>query len=78
MAAKGKQVSFEENMRKLEETLEQLEDEETPLEEAFELYKKGMETLKKCRDEIDLVEKKVLELKADGEVTEFDVSGEAE
>ena len=78
MAKSEKKASFEENMAKLEETLEKLEQKDTPLEEAFELYKQGMETLKKCNDEIDLVEKKVLELKANGEVSEYNVSKEAE
>jgi len=69
----AKKAGFEENMKKLQETIEKLEDEKTPLEEAFELYKEGMVLLKTCGDEIDLVEKKVKELKDNGEVEDFEL-----
>ena len=36
-----------------------------PLEEPFENYKKGMNLIKKCSDQIDKVEKEVLKLNSD-------------
>ncbi|MBO7334673.1 MAG: exodeoxyribonuclease VII small subunit, partial [Lachnospiraceae bacterium] len=41
------------------------------LERSFALYKSGMEMIENCTKEIDLVEKKVLELSGNGETHEF-------
>ncbi len=71
MAQDAGQGSFEENITKLEGVLKKLEDENTPLEEAFDLYKEGMETLKTCREKISLVEQKVKELKDSGDLVDF-------
>ena len=48
-----------------------LEQEDISLEESFQLYKSGMELLKKCNQSIDMVEKKVLVLNENGETDEF-------
>ncbi|MBR5421776.1 MAG: exodeoxyribonuclease VII small subunit [Lachnospiraceae bacterium] len=68
---KEEKRSLEENFSLLEEKLKALEDEELPLEEAFGIYKEGMELLKLCNDDIDKVEKKVLMLREDGKCDEF-------
>lgn len=62
---------LEEAFEKLEKTVEALEREDISLEESFRIYKEGMELLKKCNQEIDQVEKKVLVLNEDGESHEF-------
>ena len=41
------------------------------LEDSFALYQKGMELLKECGSKIDTVEKKMLKLNEDGELSEF-------
>ena len=56
---------------KLEETVAALEQEDISLEESFQIYKNGMELLKKCNQSIDMVEKRVLVLNEDGETNEF-------
>ena len=65
-------LSLEENFEILEESLRKLEDDSLPLEEAFELYQQGMQILKSCNEEIDRVEKKVLQLREDGGTDEFE------
>lgn len=65
-------LSLEENFGILEESLRKLEDDSLPLEEAFELYQQGMQILKSCNEEIDRVEKKVLQLRDDGGTDEFE------
>lgn len=63
--------TIEENFAKLEETIEKLESDEISLEEAFATYSEGMKILKECNDQIDLVEKKVLKLSAEGALEEL-------
>ena len=70
MAAKAdkdiaKENTLEENFGLLSEVTEKLQSDDLPLEEAFENYKKGMDLIKKCSDQIDKVEKEVLKLNSD-------------
>ena len=60
------ELNLEEAFDKLEETVLALAH-----EESFQIYKSGMELLKKCNQAIDQVEKKVLVLNEDGETHEF-------
>ncbi len=64
-------LNLEEAFQKLEQTVEALEQEDISLEQSFQIYKEGMELLKKCNQTIDQVEKKVLVLNEDGESHEF-------
>ena len=66
-----KDLKLEEASEKLEETVAALEQEDISLEESFQIYKNGMELLKKCNQSIDMVEKRVLVLNEDGETNEF-------
>ncbi|MBP5198552.1 MAG: exodeoxyribonuclease VII small subunit [Lachnospiraceae bacterium] len=63
-------MKLEENFKALDKTLEALEDEDITLEDAFKLYKEGMDLVKACNADIDKVEKKLKVLNEDGEVTE--------
>lgn len=70
MAAKAdkdtvKENTLEENFELLSEVTGKLQSDNLPLEEAFENYKKGMDLIKKCSDQIDKVEKEVLKLNSD-------------
>ena len=51
--------------------MERLESREISLEDSFVLYQQGMELLKKCSGRIDAVEKKMLKINEDGELSEF-------
>ena len=53
---------LEENFTLLEGLISQLEHEDITLEESFELYEKGMKLLMECNKELDVVEKKLIEI----------------
>lgn len=72
MEKKSENLSLEENFDRLEETIEKLEREDLPLEEAFRAYSEGMAILKQCNDQIDRVEKQVLKLSEEGRLEAFD------
>ena len=65
-------ISIEESFEELEEIISSLSEEEISLAKSFELYSKGMNLVKKCSTELEEVEKKVLALSDDAEVTEFE------
>lgn len=65
------EFTLNQGFAKLDELLGKLESPEISLEESFRVYKEGIELLKKCNDSIDQVEKQVLVLSGDGEVSEF-------
>ena len=67
-----KTYTLEENFARLENTMEQLEREDIPLEDAFKAYSEGMAILKQCNEQIDRVEKQVLKLSENGQLEEFD------
>ena len=66
-----KTMSLEETFERLEQTIEQLADEDLSLEDAFAAYSEGMKLLKSCNDQIDKVEKKVRKLAEDGGLEEL-------
>ena len=53
-------MKLEDNFLKIEEVIEKLEAEDISLEDAFAAYSEGMQLLKTCNDQIDKVEKQVL------------------
>lgn len=63
--------TLEQRFEELDTVIEALQDRELALEEAFSLYKKGMELLKDCNEKLDHVEKKVLAMNEEGEWDEF-------
>ena len=66
-----KEISLEEAFTRLQETIENLEEDDITLEQSFQEYQKGMLLVKKCNEIIDKVEKKVLVLNEDGGTDEF-------
>ena len=69
--AKEQELTLEEAFDRLDVMVERLETRGIPLEESFQIYKEGMELLKKCNDKIDTVEKKMLQVDKDGKFSEF-------
>ena len=59
-------MSIEESFTELNDIIKQLENKDTPLEEAFNRYEQGINLIKNCNDELDRVEKKIIVLQ-DGE-----------
>lgn len=64
-------MKLEDNFLKIDEVIEKLEADDISLEDAFLAYSEGMNLLKECNAQIDKVEKKVLKLTEDGELTEL-------
>ena len=64
-------MKLEDNFLKIEEVIEKLDAEDISLEDAFAAYSEGMQLLKTCNDQIDKVEKQVLKLTEDGELTQL-------
>ncbi|MBG9590408.1 exodeoxyribonuclease VII small subunit [Cytobacillus firmus] len=72
-----KQLSFEQAMEELEVIVEKLEEGDVPLEEAINIYKKGMELSKLCHDKLKNVESQLTEiLTEDGRKTNFAIPEE--
>ena len=70
-ADEKKELTLEESFQRLDELIARLEDREIPLEDSFAIYKEGMDLLKSSREKIDTVEKKMLQISEDGELSEF-------
>lgn len=68
---KDVQMSLEEALHKLEESVVKLQSEEISLEDSFQVYQQGMEYVKFCSQTIDQVEKKVLILNQEGGLDEL-------
>ncbi len=67
-------VSFEDNLKELEEIVEKLEKGDVPLDNAIEEFKKAMDLVKACDDKLkdaqDTIAKIVNE---NGEIVDFNV-----
>lgn len=76
-----KTVSFEEAMERLEEIVRALESGDEGLDRSLKLYEEGIGLVRTCTDRLDHAEQtvKMLQMRADGSVTEtnFEASGEA-
>lgn len=71
MSEQQENFTLEDNFERLDQMIQQLEQEDLPLEEAFKTYTSGMAILKQCNEQIDRVEKQVLKLTETGELEEF-------
>ena len=69
----GEQEQFrlEEAFDRIEALLEKLQDKDVTLEESFGLYQEGMGLLKLCNENIDHVEKQMLQMDQEGQTHEF-------
>ena len=63
--------TLEETLSQIEEIIRQMEESEVSLETSFQLYQQGVEKLKTCNMMLDEVEKKMLVLNQNGELSEF-------
>ncbi len=79
MAAKKKSeneqqenLTLEEAFVRIEEKIKAMEGGDLSLEEAFAGYEEGMNLLKYCNEQIDLVEKKVQKISEDGSEEDFE------
>jgi len=63
--------SFEENLAKLEEIVNELEKGEVPLDTAIEKYSEAMNLVKMCEDKIEEVSQKVKKVNESGQLEDF-------
>ena len=63
--------SIDEMLLKLDQILQQMENEDLTLEETFAFYEQGINQIKECRKELDQVEKKMQILTSEGTLEEF-------
>ena len=69
--AEQEQFRLEEAFDRIEALLEKLQDKAVTLEESFGLYQEGMGLLKLCNENIDHVEKQMLQIDEEGQTHEF-------
>lgn len=72
MANKKEERTLQEMLKTLDEQIRQLESEDISLEDSFLVYEQGMKLIKECNEKIDRVEKKVLEINAEGMLQEME------
>ena len=65
MVKKTKGASFEDNLKTLENIVESLESEDTPIEKSLELFEKGVKISKELSGKLDEVKRKIEILKKD-------------
>ena len=63
--AKKEELTFEENLKKLENIVDQLESGEIDLEKSVKLYEKGMLLKKNCEEKLKKVEMQIKKIKID-------------
>lgn len=68
---KQKSLTLEESFAELDAVVERLESRDISLEESFQVYQKGMKLLRECGEKIDRVEKEILQLEENGELSEL-------
>ena len=69
--ADQEQFRLEEAFDRIEALLEKLQDKDVTLEESFGLSQEGMGLLKLCNENIDHVEKQMLQIDEEGQTHEF-------
>ena len=69
--AEQEQFRLEEAFDRIEALLEKLQDKDVTLEESVGLYQEGMGLLKLCNENIDHVEKQMLQIDEEGQTHEF-------
>lgn len=69
--SEDKKITLEERFEKLEDILNAMEQNTVTLDEAFDLYKSGIEQVKACNAMLGDMEKAMLVLNENGELEEF-------
>lgn len=69
-----KEVPFEESLARLEEIVAELEGENGSLDELLKLYTEGVEMLRACNEQLEMMEQsvKMLQMQSDGSVAKVD------
>lgn len=70
----GADAPFEEQLAQLEDIVSRLEDDSVGLEQALDLFERGMGLATSCRKRLESVEDRVRHLLANGATEDLDVS----
>lgn len=74
MATKKEELSFEENLEKLESIVKKLESGEVPLDNAINEFTEAMRLAKECDEKLKNAEEAITKLvNKDGEVVDFKI-----
>lgn len=74
MAKEKEELSFEENLEKLEEIVKKLEAGDVPLDDAIDSFNEAMVLAKNCDQKLKNAEEAICKLvNQDGEVSEFKI-----
>lgn len=65
------ELSIEQRFEALDGILERMDEKEVPLEEAFALYKSGLEQVQKANEMLDALEREMLIMNESGNLEEF-------
>ena len=71
-----KEMSFEQNITRLEAVVAALENGKAPLAESLSLYEEGMKLIRLCNKQLDEAEQRVRAVSSDGGTVPFDGEGE--
>ena len=66
-----KELKLEEALDRIDALLNQMGDKDVSLEETFRLYQEGMRLLKNCSEQIDRVERQMMQIDGEGQIEEF-------
>lgn len=70
-AGQMESIRLETAFDQIEQLLQKLQEGEVSLEESFRLYEQGMKLLQRCNENIDHVEKQMLQIDEEGHTHEF-------
>ena len=74
--SKSKEPTFEANLKRLEDIVEQLENKEAPLDGSLALFEEGIKLARNCQKTLDEAKKRVdILIKETGEVKTFNEEG---
>ena len=66
-------ITFEQAMKRLEEIIKELEDNQTSLENSVELFQEGIKLSKICSDKLAGIENKVAKILDDGKLEDLKI-----
>ena len=71
---KEKNANFEDSMKRLEKITEELSKDGVKIEDALSLYEEGVGLVRECNNILETTERKIkmLQVSANGEITEID------
>ncbi|MBS5587210.1 MAG: exodeoxyribonuclease VII small subunit [[Clostridium] spiroforme] len=66
-------ITFEQAMKRLEEIVSALEDNQISLEKSVELFQEGIQLTKLCNDKLEGIENKVAKILVDGKLQDLNL-----